>query len=133
MRADGDRTVIVDMERGGGDLPAIVSGAPFAIVPPSAGDAEITPDPGTLVGSGGYTLARVEPDAFVLSANPHYWAGKPAIDTVRMLTDLQGQSPVDAFVAGDVDVTPDRVRRRRLDRLRPRTSARRCAATRRSR
>ena len=106
VRADGDRTVIVDMERGGGDLPAIVSGAPFAIVPPSAGDAEITPDPGTLVGSGGYTLARVEPDAFVLSANPHYWAGKPAIDTVRMLTDLQGQSPVDAFVAGDVDVTP---------------------------
>jgi oligopeptide transport system substrate-binding protein len=106
VRADGDRTVIVDMERGGGDLPAIVSGAPFAVVPPSAGDAEITPDPGTLVGSGGYTLARVEPDAFVLSANPHYWAGKPAIDTVRMLTDLKGQSPVDAFVAGDVDVTP---------------------------
>ncbi len=106
VRADGDRTVIVDMERGGGDLPAIVSGAPFAIVPPSAGEAEITPDPGSLVGSGGYTLASVEPDAFVLSANPHYWAGKPAIGTVRMLTDLKGQSPVDAFVAGDVDVTP---------------------------
>ena len=106
VRAADDRTVVVDMERGGGDLPAIVSGAPFAIVPASAGEAEITPDPGTLVGSGGYTLARVEPDAFVLTANPHYWAGKPAIDTVRMLTDLKGQSPVDAFVAGDVDVTP---------------------------
>jgi oligopeptide transport system substrate-binding protein len=105
VRAEGDRTVIVDMERGGGDLPAIVSGAPFAIVPASAGDAEITPDPGKLVGSGGYTLERVDPDAFVLKANPKYWAGKPAIETVRMLTSLGGQSPVDAFVAGDVDIT----------------------------
>ncbi len=105
VRAEGDRTVIVDMERGGGDLPAIVSGAPFAIVPPSAGDAEITPDPGKLVGSGGYTLERVDPDVFVLKANPKYWAGKPAIETVRMLTSLGGQSPVDAFVAGDVDIT----------------------------
>ena len=43
VRAEGDRTVVVDMERGGGDLPAIVSGAPFAIVPPSVGDGEITP------------------------------------------------------------------------------------------
>ncbi len=106
VRADGDRTVIVDLERGGGDLPAIVSGAPFAVVPPSAGDAEITPDPGNFVGSGGYTLERVDPNAFELKANPNYWAGKPAIETVRMLTTLDGASPVDAFVAGDVDVAP---------------------------
>jgi oligopeptide transport system substrate-binding protein len=95
----------VDMERGGGDLPAIVSGAPFAIVPASVGDGEITPDPGSLVGSGGYTLEQVDTDAFQLKANPNYWAGKPAIETVRMLTTLSGASPVDAFTAGDVDVT----------------------------
>ncbi len=106
VRADGDRTVVVDLERGGGDLPAIVSSAPFAIVPATAGDGEIAPDPGALVGSGGYTLQRVDPDAWVLAANPHYWAGKPAIDTVRMLTTLAGGSPVDAFVNGQVDVTP---------------------------
>jgi len=106
VRAEGDRTVIVDLERGGGDLPAIVSGAPFAVVPPSAGDGEISPDPGRLVGSGGYTLERVDPDAFQLKANPNYWAGKPRIETVRMLTTLNGQSPVDAFVAGTVDVAP---------------------------
>ena len=106
VRADGDRTVIVDLERGGGDLPGIVSGAPFAVVPPSAGAAELMPDPGNLVGSGAYTLERVDSDAFVLKANPSYWAGTPAIQTVRMLTTLNGASPVDAFVAGDVDVTP---------------------------
>lgn len=106
VRAEGDRTVVVDLERGGGDLPAIVSGAPFAVVPPSAGDGEIVPDPGRFVGSGGYVLGRVDEDVFELTANPEYWAGEPAIRTVRMLTSLGGRSPVDAFVAGDVDVTP---------------------------
>lgn len=106
VRADGDRTVIVDMIRGGGDLPAIVSGAPFAVVPSSVGDDEIIPHPGTLVGSGGYTLEGIDADAFTLRANPRYWAGEPPIGTVRMLTTLNGGSPVDAFVAGDVDVTP---------------------------
>lgn len=106
VRAEGDRTVVVDMERGGGDLPAIVSGSPFAIVPPSVGEEVITPDPGSLVGSGGYTLERLDPDVFELKANPNYWAGKPAIETVRVLTTIGGQSPVDAFAAGDLDVTP---------------------------
>lgn len=106
VRAEGDRSVIVDLERGGGDLPGIVSGAPFAIVPPSATSDEIVPMPGSLVGSGAYVLDRVDADAFVLTANPRYWAGEPAIRTVRMVTTLGGRSPVDAFVAGDVDVTP---------------------------
>lgn len=106
VRAEGDRTVVVDLERGGGDLPAIVSGAPFAIVPASVGDGEIIPDDTVLVGSGGYTLERIDIDRWVLKANPRYWAGKPAIETVNMLTTLEGQSPVDAFVAGDADVVP---------------------------
>ena len=50
-----------------------------------------------------------------------------------MLTTLGGQAPVDAFVAGDVDVAPIELPRRRLDRLRPGSWARRCAATRRCR
>ncbi len=106
VHADGDRQVVVDLERGGGDLPAIVSSAPFAIVPSGVGDGEIQPDPATFVGSGGYTLSSVDADAIVLKANPHYWAGTPAIETVRMLTSLGGESPVDAFSAGQVDVTP---------------------------
>lgn len=106
VRADGERRVVVDLDRGGADLPAVVSGAPFAVVPRSAGDAEITPTPGSFVGSGGYVLTSIAPDAFVLTANPNYWAGKPAIETVRMLTSTSGQSSVDMFSAGSVDVTP---------------------------
>jgi oligopeptide transport system substrate-binding protein len=106
VRAEDDRTVVVDMVRGGGDLPAIVSGAPFAIVPASVGDDEIVPSPGSMVGSGGYTLERIDADRWVLKANPRYWAGTPAIETVNMITTLNGASPVDAFVAGDADVVP---------------------------
>jgi oligopeptide transport system substrate-binding protein len=106
VSAPDDRTVVVDLERGGNDLPAIVSSAPFAVVPPSAGDGEISPTPGTLVGSGGYTLERVDPDAITLRANPHYWAGTPSIATVKMVTTLNGGSPVEAFESGDVDVAP---------------------------
>jgi ABC-type oligopeptide transport system substrate-binding subunit len=106
VRAEGDRTVVVELERGGGDLPAIVSGAPFAVVPPSAGDGEIRAGSAALVGSGGYTLETVDPSSFVLKANPRYWAGKPAIETVKLVTTLEGASPVDAFAAGEVDVAP---------------------------
>ena len=105
VSAPDDRTVVVELDRGGGGLPAIVSGSPFAIVPPSATDAEITPGSSGLVGSGGYTWGGLNGDAIVLKANPHYWAGQPAIDTARMLTTLGGNSPVDAFVAKTIDVT----------------------------
>ena len=50
MSAPDAKTVVVDMVQGGGDLPAIVSSAPFAIVPPSVGDGEISPAPGSMVG-----------------------------------------------------------------------------------
>jgi oligopeptide transport system substrate-binding protein len=105
VRAEGDRTVIVDLERGGGDLPAIVSGAPFAVVPPTVDAGEIHPDPGHQVGSGGYLLDKATTDRYVLKANPRYWAGKPAIETVNLLTSTGGQSAVDTFAAGTLDVT----------------------------
>ena len=41
-----------------------------------------------------------------LTANAHYWAGKPAITTVELVTDIGGQSPVEVFEAGDLDYTP---------------------------
>lgn len=108
VSAPDDRTVVVDMVRGGGNLPAVVSSAPFAIVPASTGDGEFTPSGGTLVGSGAYTLESVSSSEVTLKANPHYWAGKPAIDTVQMVTTLGSGSEVEAFTAGEVDLTPVR-------------------------
>lgn len=104
VRTEGDDRVIVDLVGGGGDLAAIVSGAPFGIVPASVGAGEIPLQPGG-VGSGGYLLSGVTADELTLHANPRYWAGKPAIATVRALTTLGGHSLIDAFSAGDVDVS----------------------------
>jgi ABC-type oligopeptide transport system substrate-binding subunit len=59
-----------------------------------------------MVVSGAYTLASVSDAAWTFKANPHYWAGKPAVDTVKMLVTLNGQSAVDAFSAGTMDITP---------------------------
>jgi oligopeptide transport system substrate-binding protein len=107
VSAPDDRTVVVDLVQGGGNLPAIVSGAPFAIVPSSVTDGEFTPQPG-MVGSGAYTYASASDsgDAWVFKANPHYWAGKPAVDTIDMLLTLNGASPVDEFSSGTMDITP---------------------------
>jgi oligopeptide transport system substrate-binding protein len=105
VRADGDRRVIVDLERPGGDLPTIVSSAPFAVVPRNAG-AEISPDPATFVGSGAYVLAAIREGELELRANDRYWAGAPSIRTVRLLSDIGGRSPVDAFAAGELDYVP---------------------------
>ncbi len=106
VSAPDAKTVVVDMTQGGGNLPAIVSSAPFAIVPSSVGDGELSPAPGSMVGSGAYTLASVTSDAWTLQANPHYWAGKPAVDTVNVLLTLNGQSPVNSFSSGTMDITP---------------------------
>ena len=106
VSAPDPKTVVVDMVQGAGNLPTIVSSAPFAIVPASVGDGEFQPAPGTMVGSGAYTLASVSGDSWTLKANPDYWAGKPRVDTVKMLLTINGQSPVDAFSAGTMDLTP---------------------------
>ena len=76
-------------------FPAIVASPTFGIVPASTLDGR--------VGSGGYTLQDEGSDGLVLAANPHYWAGRPAIGTVHLLTSLGGQNPVQAFAAGAVD------------------------------
>lgn len=105
VEAPDDRTVVVSLERGGADLPAIVSSAPFAVVPEGTASAEIIPIPGAGVGSGAYTIAQISEDRWKLKANPNYWAGEPAIGTVYMVTTLNGASPVDEFAAGNLDVT----------------------------
>ncbi len=106
VSAPDTKTVVVDMVQGGGNLPAIVSSAPFSVVPSSVGDGELMPAPGAMVGSGSYTLDAVSADTWTLKANPHYWAGKPAVGTVKMLLTLNGQSPVDQFSAGTMDIAP---------------------------
>jgi ABC-type transport system substrate-binding protein len=98
--------VIVDLERPGADFPSVVASPTFAVMP-APGDCASAVVLGQCgVSSGGYTLTASTDAELTLTANPHYWAGTPAIQTVHVLIDLGGRSPVDVFSAGDVDSTP---------------------------
>lgn len=103
VRAEGDRRVVVDLVRAASDFPAIVSAPPLAIVP--ADTVQVDLDPSSFVGSGAYVLDGASPDGLLLRGNEAYWAGPPPITTVRLLTDIGGASPVEAYEDGLVDVT----------------------------
>ncbi len=104
--AAGD--LVVDLTRPATDFVNIVAGPSFSIVPPGIGaDPTGALRPGvTFVASGGYTLAAATADGLQLKANPHYWAGQPAITTIDLVGDLAGKGSVDAFEAGDLDYAP---------------------------
>jgi len=102
IRADG-RDVVVDLDRPGADFPAIVASPTFGVVPPAVWRDGEDIDSGSSVGSGAYVLDGVTEDEYTLVANERYWAGPPAVATVRLLTNIGGRSPVAAFEAGDVD------------------------------
>ncbi len=98
--------VEVDLERPGADFPAIVSSPTFGIVPPGAWrDGRPAFGAGAIV-SGGYGVAAISAGEITLARNPRYWAGPPAIETVHLVLDIAGRSPVAAFEAGDLDYTP---------------------------
>lgn len=103
LRADGN-AVEVRLRRPATELPSILASPTFAIVPPGVGSdpAALRPGPG-FVASGAYVLVGQGEDELTLLANEHYWAGPPAIRNVRLLTSLQGRSPVAAFESGEVD------------------------------
>ncbi len=98
--------VVARLGRPATDFPTIVAGPTFAVVPAAldAGPAALTPGP-AFVGSGGYVLSAATDEKTTLTANDHYWAGRPAIQTVEMIHDIGGRSTVAAFEAGDLDLT----------------------------
>jgi ABC-type transport system substrate-binding protein len=103
IHATDERTVEVRLARPEADFPAIVSGPSFGVVPPGATDWS---SPASLVVSGGYRVTATSGSEITLQANDAYWAGRPSIATLHLITNLDGQAPVDAFQAGDVDYTP---------------------------
>lgn len=95
--------VTVDLERPGADFPAIISSPVFGIVPATVWRGGASIDRDRVASSGAYTLGPITDSDYTLVANPRYWAGLPAIGTVRVLTTLGGRSPVSAFESGDLD------------------------------
>ena len=105
IAASGD-DVEVRLTEPSPDVPSIVSSASFAVVPPGVGANPAALTPGGFVASGAYILDSATEDTLTLKANPHYWAGRPEIGTVRLLITLHGKSPVAEYEAGNLDYTP---------------------------
>lgn len=104
LRATG-LDVEVELERPGADFSSIVSSPLFAIVPPAAWrDGQDVLGVGATV-SGGYSVAAESTEEITLERNERYWAGPPAIPTVRLVLDIGGRSPVAAFLDDDLDYT----------------------------
>jgi ABC-type transport system substrate-binding protein len=105
---DAAGTLTVDLVRPATDFVNIVAGPSFAVVPPGLdSDPAAALRPGKdFVSSGGYVLSGTTSDGLELTANDRYWAGKPAITTIDLVSDLGGRGTVDAFSAGDLDYAP---------------------------
>ena len=98
--------VTVDLTRPAAEFVDVVAGPTFGVVPPGVGVQTSALQPGpAFVGSGGYVLSDATSQKLTLQANPHYWAGRPAIATIELIEDIGGKSPVDVFQAGDLDYT----------------------------
>ncbi len=107
IRATSDSQVEVQLVSPAADFAAIASAPTFAVVPRNAdtSSSAFTPGP-SFVGSGGYVATALTQSELTLTANTHYWAGKPSIATIHLLSDIGGKSPVDEFQAGHLDYTP---------------------------
>lgn len=105
LEADG-RDVTVRLTRPAADFVTVVAGPSFAIVPPGIDDDPAVQQPGSFVGSGGFTIDAADGPTTTLAANPRYWAGEPAIAEVVLVHDLGGRSPVQAYEDGDIHYAP---------------------------
>jgi ABC-type oligopeptide transport system substrate-binding subunit len=103
---DAAGRLVVELARPASDFATIVAGSTFGVVPPGIDDGDALQPGEGFVASGGYRLASADADSMELSANPHYWDGAPALDTITVLTDLGGASPVERFESGDLDYAP---------------------------
>jgi ABC-type oligopeptide transport system substrate-binding subunit len=106
LKATDSMDVEVDLVSPAADFPAIASSPTLAVVPPDIDSNPALLAPGSFVGSGAYVVSAVTSTETTLTANSHYWAGKPVIGTVHLLSSIGGKSPVSEFQAGNLDYTP---------------------------
>jgi oligopeptide transport system substrate-binding protein len=105
INANGE-SLTVRFRRPAAYFASTVSSPTLAVVPPLPDAAEGPLLPQGLVASGAYVPESESGSTIALTANPHYWAGPPPIQTITVATSLDGNSPVDAFQAKSVDYTP---------------------------
>jgi oligopeptide transport system substrate-binding protein len=102
ITAPDHRTVDVSLVNPANDFPAIVANPWLGVVGPKFGGFDGLAGQVT---SGAYRMGSDSADEVVLDANPHYWAGPPAIGHVRFVYALGNRDPVAALRSNRVDVS----------------------------
>ena len=99
MKADGKDKVIVTLDAGNVDLPAVMTIYALLIVPAGTTDFEKG------MGTGGYILESFEPGVrSLVKRNPNYWKeGRAHFDEVEMLGISDATSRNNALMTGQVD------------------------------
>jgi ABC-type transport system substrate-binding protein len=106
IAADGRRLRVM-FARPAAYFPAVAAVPTLAVVPPDI-DAQAggPSDGGEFVASGAYVPAAPAAGEIRLRANEHWWAGRPSLDDISVLTDIGGRSEIDVFEDDAVDWTP---------------------------
>jgi oligopeptide transport system substrate-binding protein len=108
VRALDERTLQVRLRQPAPYFPAIAS---LAIFYPAKqeliarGGDDWWRDPALQIGNGPFQITRMVPDQLVVfAANPHYWAGRPALDRIEYVYLADNAVALQAYQAGDLDI-----------------------------
>jgi peptide/nickel transport system substrate-binding protein len=97
-----DTTVQLITDKPFAPLPAHLSHPVTAMVSPAAAKGDLGKAP---VGTGPFTLKEWKAsDSITLAANPNYWGGKPALETVVLRTIPEAGTQLVELQAGTVDL-----------------------------
>lgn len=96
-------TIVVRLRHPASHFPALVATPTTFVVPPAADASPDWQTVGNFVGSGPYLADRLEETTLVLTANSEYVAGRPPIDEIEWLAEVD-TSAAEAFVADELDL-----------------------------
>ena len=110
IRAEGDSTVIFELDGPNADFPYLVSDYHLIILPETDGKV----DPTAGIGTGPYVIESFEPGVrCTANRNPNYWKeGRAHFDRVEIISIIDVTARQNALMGGDVDA---------IDRVDPKT------------
>jgi peptide/nickel transport system substrate-binding protein len=101
VEATGPHTVRMALSSTFADFPLQLMDPRLRIIPEGAGD---TVDQ-TGIGTGPFKVEKFDPDGItVLTANPDYWEGPPALARIEVIGVPDAQARLQAFLSGQLDM-----------------------------
>ncbi len=108
VRAPDARTLVIQLTH---PAPYFVTVASLPVFYPAQedliknGGANWWKDPANQVGNGPFQITRIDPDQRItFTTNDRYWAGKPKLAGIELITEGQSSVALQAYRAGQLDI-----------------------------